>query len=110
MFRFIAQSFGIPLTWLRASAAIRAFPSSRSSDRLNASYGLGHESLGDILAAAWLGLLPAGQLLLGVTNKGAEFAEYRPTVLQPPPAQSGKTDVRSSRHFDFSQELSAHID
>jgi hypothetical protein len=110
MFRFIAQSFGIPLTWLSASAAIRAFSSTRSSDRLNASHGLGHESFGDILAAAWLGLLPSCQLLLGITNKGAEFAEYRPTVLQPPPAQSGKADVRSLRHFDFSQELCAHID
>jgi hypothetical protein len=110
MFRFIAQSFGIPLTWLRASAAICTFSSSRSSERLNASHGLGHESFGDILAAAWLGLLPSGQLLLGITNKGTEFAEYRPTVLQPPPAQSGKADVRSLRHFDFSQELCAHID
>jgi hypothetical protein len=71
---------------------------------------LGHESFGDILAAAWLGLLPPGQFLLGITNKRAEFAEYRPTVLQPPPAQSGKADVRSLRHFDFSQELCAHID
>jgi hypothetical protein len=71
---------------------------------------LGHESFGDILAAAWLGLLPSGQLLLGITNKGTEFAEYWTTVLQPPPAQSGKADVRSLRHFDFSQELCAHID
>jgi hypothetical protein len=92
------------------SAAICAFPSSRSSDRFNASHGLGHESFGDILAAAWLGLLPPGQLLLGVTNKGTEFAKYRPTVLQPPPAQSSKADVRSLRHFDFRQELCAHID
>jgi hypothetical protein len=71
---------------------------------------LGHESFGDILAAAWLGLLPPGQFLLGIANKGTEFAEYRPTVFQPPPAQSGKADVRSLRHFDFSQELCAHID
>jgi hypothetical protein len=100
---------GIPLTWLGASAVICAFSSSRSSDRLDASHGLGHESFGDILAAAWLRLLPASQFLLGITNKGTEFAEYRPTVLQPPPAQSGKADVRSLRHFDFSQELCAHI-
>jgi hypothetical protein len=100
MFRFIAQSFGIPLTWLRASAAICAFSSSRFSDRLNASHGLGHESFGDILAAAWLGLLPPGQFLLGIANKGTEFAEYRPTVFQPPPAQSGKADVRSCAHID----------
>jgi hypothetical protein len=97
------------LAWSAASAAIRAFSSSRSSDRLNAFRGLGYESFGDILAAARLGLLPPGQLLLGITNKGTEFAEYRPTVLQPPPAQSGKADVRSLRHFDFSQELCAHI-
>ena len=83
MFRFIAQSFGIPLTWLSASAAIRAFSSTRSSDRLNASHGLGHESFGDILAAAWLGQLPPVQLLLGITNKGTEFAENRPTAFQP---------------------------
>jgi hypothetical protein len=98
------------LPWLGTSAAICTSSSSRSSDRLNASHGLGHESFGDILAAAWLGLLPSGQFLLGITNKGTEFAEYRPTVLQPPPAQSGKADVRSLRHFDFSQELCAHID
>jgi hypothetical protein len=100
---------GIPLTWLGASAVICAFSSSRSSDRLDASHGLGHESFGDILAAARLGLLPPGQFFLGITNQGTEFAEYRPTVLQPPPAQSGKADVRSLRHFDFSQELCAHI-
>ena len=93
-----------------APAAICAFASSRSSDRLVASHRLGHKSFGDILAAARLGLLPSGQLLLGIANKGTEFAEYRPTVLQPPPAQSGKADVRSLRHFDFSQELCAHID
>jgi hypothetical protein len=109
MFRFMAQSFGIPLTWLGGFAAICTFSSSRSSDRLNASHGLGHESFGDILAAAWLGLLPPVQFLLGITNKGTEFAENRPTVLQPPPAQCGKADVRSLRHFDFRQELCAHI-
>jgi hypothetical protein len=98
------------LTWLAISAAIRAFSSSRSCDRLDASRGLGHESFGDILAAARLGLLPPGQFLLCITNKGTEFAEYWTTVLQPPPAQSGKADVRSLRHFDFSQELCAHID
>jgi uncharacterized protein YjbJ (UPF0337 family) len=27
-----------------------------------------------------LGLLPSGQLLLGVANKGTEFVEFRPTV------------------------------
>jgi hypothetical protein len=86
------------------------FSSSRSSERLNASHGLGHESFGDILAAAWLRLLPSGQLLLGIANKRTEFAEYRPTVFQPPPAQSGKADVRSLRHLDFRQELCAHID
>ena len=94
--------------WLGTSAVICAFCSSRSSDRLDATHWLGHESFGDILAAAWLGLLPPAQFLLGITNKGTEFAEYRPTVLQPPPAQSGKADVRSLRHFDFSQELCAH--
>jgi hypothetical protein len=91
------------------SAAICVFSSSQSSERLTASHGLGHESFGDILAAAWLGLLPSGQFLLGITNKGTEFAGIRPTVLQPPAAQSGKADVRSLRHFDFSQELCAHI-
>jgi hypothetical protein len=105
----VVQFLGIPLTWLGASAVICAFSSSRSSDRLDASHGLGHESFGDILAAARLGLLPPGQFFLGITNQGTEFAEYRPTVLQPPPAQSGKADVRSLRHFDFSQELCAHI-
>jgi hypothetical protein len=90
--------------------AICAFSSTRSSDRLDASRGLGHESFGDILAAAWLRLLPPGQFLFGITDKGTEFAEYRPTVLQPPPAQSSKADVRSVRHFDFGQELCAHID
>jgi len=92
------------------SAAICAFSSSRSFERLTASHGLGHESFGDILAAAWLGLLPSGQLLLGIANKGTEFTEFWPTVLQSPPAQSGKADVRSLRHFDFSQELCVHID
>jgi hypothetical protein len=88
VFRFIEQSLGISLTFLGlgTSAAICEFSSSRSSERLIVSHGLGHESFGDILAAAWLGLLPSRQLLLGITNKGTEFAEYRPTVLQPPPA------------------------
>jgi hypothetical protein len=104
------QFLGISLAWLGTPEEIRAFPSSRSCERLVASRGLGHESFGDILASAWLGLLPSGQLLLGISNKRTEFAEYWPTVLQPPPAQSGKADVRSLRHFDFSQELCAHID
>jgi hypothetical protein len=87
VFRFIARHLGISMTLgMETSAAISAFCSSRSCDRLTAFHGLGHEPFGDILAAAWLGLLPSGKLLLGIANKGTEFAEFRPTVLQPPPA------------------------
>ena len=71
-------------SWRRSvKLLIRAFSSTRSSDRRNATHGLGHESFGDILAAAWLGQLPPVQLLLGITNKGTEFAENRPTAFQP---------------------------
>ena len=63
VFRFIVQSSGISFTLfggVGTSAAICSFSSSRSAERLIASHGLGHESFGDILAVAWLGLLPSG--------------------------------------------------
>jgi hypothetical protein len=89
----------IELARVKCSSAGLRISSSPSFERLIAPRLTGHESFGDILTTARLGLLPLSQFFLGITDERAEFAEFRPTISQSPPAESGKADVRSFRHF-----------